>query len=159
MLKIDGVKQTCLIPYADMFNHRSTNQANCFYDYEKNGFVIEAAEDIPIGAEICFNYGAKKTNFDLFMNFGFLNQESDSDMIKLKLEISPDYHAYQTKITELESSLHRQEFTVFADLGRKETADFIAFARFIVLTPEHELNLYRQKIGCLMGLYKAHQWL
>ena len=89
-----------------MFNHRDTNQANCYYDYEKNGFVIEAAEDIEKDDEICFDYGAKKTNFDFFLNFGFLNQESELDMIKLKLSISKEFPMYDTKSVELDPACH-----------------------------------------------------
>ena len=50
-----------MIPFADMFNHSSTDQTSWKYDSERKGFVVKANGNIKKGDQIPFSYG-KFTN-------------------------------------------------------------------------------------------------
>lgn len=45
-ITIKGVKTDGFVPYADMLNHRRPRQTTWYYSDEKEGFVIEACDDI-----------------------------------------------------------------------------------------------------------------
>ena len=70
----NDVEMNCLIPFADMFNHGKPNVTNWFYDGSMKGFVLQALEDIPLGAEICICYDNEKRlkNDRLFQQYGFI---------------------------------------------------------------------------------------
>lgn len=114
-LEIDGEHKTCLIPYADMLNHRSTEQVKWFYDEEQKGFVIKALEDIPKGAEVYDTYG-KGNNMKLFLTCGFMNKETDEDQVQLQLSIDNKAQDYQQKTNELDPQCCMQNFGVEANL-------------------------------------------
>jgi len=49
-ITVNGVKTDGFVPYADMLNHRRPRQTTWYYSDEKEGFVIEACDDIPRGS-------------------------------------------------------------------------------------------------------------
>ena len=71
-ITVDGVKTDGFVPYADMLNHRRPRQTTWYYDQQKQGFVIEACDDIPRGEQVYDSYG-KKCNSRFFLNYGFIN--------------------------------------------------------------------------------------
>jgi protein-histidine N-methyltransferase len=48
-IQIDGVKTDGFVAYADMLNHRRPRQTTWTYTDDRQGFIIEAMEDIPRG--------------------------------------------------------------------------------------------------------------
>ena len=89
-IKVDGVDTGAFVPYADMLNHRWPKQTSWFYDEKRNGFVIEACDDIKRGEQIYDSYG-RKSNAKFFMNYGFVNIPNDHyDEIMIKLRVGPE---------------------------------------------------------------------
>jgi histone-lysine N-methyltransferase SETD3 len=70
-LTISGTKTDAFIPLADMLNHRVPKQTSWKYSPAHNGFIIEALEDIPRGADVYDSYGSK-CNSRFFLNYGFV---------------------------------------------------------------------------------------
>lgn len=87
-----------------MFNHREPAQTDCYFDNEKEGYVAKALEDIPKGAEICTSYGMGKkvSNFDLFMNYGFVYEPNQANEVQLVLNFDGEVHGYKDKLSRLE---------------------------------------------------------
>ena len=48
------------------------------YDDSRNGFVMEASEDIAQGAQVFDSYG-EKCNYQFFLNYGFINLNKDGE--------------------------------------------------------------------------------
>ena len=48
-ITVNNIKTDGFVPYADMLNHKRPRQTTWYYDQEKEGFVIEACDDIPRG--------------------------------------------------------------------------------------------------------------
>jgi len=69
-----------------MFNHDSEDKIQTSWTYDENegGFIIKATEDIEVGDEICINYG-EKTNHDLFLNYGFVMESNEHDVVLFSL--------------------------------------------------------------------------
>ena len=55
-LLINGIKTDILAPFADMLNHKLPKQTSWNYIDEREGFVIESLEDIPLGVEVFDSY-------------------------------------------------------------------------------------------------------
>jgi hypothetical protein len=66
------VEVTCMVPFADMLNHRAPSQTKWYFDEEKRRYVVEAMENIPKGAEITRSYGTPLDNHQSFLVFGFV---------------------------------------------------------------------------------------
>jgi histone-lysine N-methyltransferase SETD3 len=87
-ITIDGIKTDAFVPYADMLNHKRPRETTWFYSDEKEGFVIEACEDLPRGAPIHDSYG-KKCNSRFFLNYGFINANNDANEVAFKIFLDP----------------------------------------------------------------------
>ena len=78
-LSVDGVKTDGFVPFADMLNHKNEGSCQTTWTYsdERQGFIIEAFQDIPKGHEVFNSYGTK-SNSKLFLNYGFVSTNSDA---------------------------------------------------------------------------------
>jgi len=88
-ITIDGIKTDAFVPFADMLNHKRPRETTWFYSDEKEGFIIEACEDLPRGAPIHDSYG-KKCNSRFFLNYGFINANNDANEVAFKIFLDPD---------------------------------------------------------------------
>ena len=79
-ITIEGVKTDAFVPFADMLNHRRPRETTWYYSDEKEGFIIEACENIPRGAPVHDSYG-KKCNSRFFLNYGFINHNNDANEV------------------------------------------------------------------------------
>ena len=73
---VDGVNTAGLVPFAEMLNHKSSQQTGFWYSDEEKAFVFEACEDIKKGSEVSTSYGAKGNN-NLLFNYGFIDHDAD----------------------------------------------------------------------------------
>jgi len=83
-IQIEGIKTDGFVPYADMLNHMRPRQTTWTYTDEREGFIIEALDDIPRGGQCYDSYG-KKCNSRFFLNYGFINLNNDANEFPLKI--------------------------------------------------------------------------
>ncbi len=69
---IDGkkIKDTILVPFADMANHVMQPNTHWYFDEAVNSFIVKAASYINKGDNLFESYG-KKNNYRYFVNYGF----------------------------------------------------------------------------------------
>ena len=67
-LDLPNGEKTCLIPFADMFNHDDQPAARGYYDKDKNGVVVKALRDIQNGTEITIKYAGIVNNLTSFLS-------------------------------------------------------------------------------------------
>jgi histone-lysine N-methyltransferase SETD3 len=101
-MDIGETKTDGFVPYADMLNHRRPRQTSWTYCNKRNGFIIDALEDIPRGSTVMDSYG-KKCNSRFLLNYGFINLGNDANEYPLKLELSQADPAYSAKMSLLNS--------------------------------------------------------
>lgn len=130
-IQINGHKTDAFVAYADMLNHRRPRQTSWTYDDTRQGFIIEALEDIQIGEQIYDSYG-KKCNTRFLLNYGFINLNNDGNEFpfKINLEEASD-PLYKQKNDLLGTALTKRTYKVMADLTDEMTFKFFSWLRFV----------------------------
>ena len=129
-IDIEGTKTDGFVPYADMLNHKRPRQTSWTYTDDREGFIIEALEDIKRGDQIYDSYG-KKCNTRFLLNYGFINLDNDANEYPLNVELDTFDVNHQQKV-EILSGTTKRLFRVQADLEEPIVSRFISFVRFQV---------------------------
>ena len=129
-IEIEGIKTDGFVPYADMLNHKRPRQTSWTYTDDREGFIIEALEDIKRGDQIYDSYG-KKCNTRFLLNYGFINLNNDANEFPLNVELDTFDVNHQQKV-EIVSGTTKRLFRVQADLEEPIVSRFISFVRFQV---------------------------
>ena len=85
-IQVEGVKTDGFVPYADMLNHKRPRQTSWTYTDDRQGFIIEALEDIKRGEQVYDSYG-KKCNTRFLLNYGFINLDNDANEYPLTVKM------------------------------------------------------------------------
>ncbi len=91
-LTLDGVPTRCLVPLADMLNHRRPAQADVSWGYseELQRFTMHAARDIARGEPVCDTYG-EKSNVRYLLGYGFVLEDNlEQETVTLELALPHD---------------------------------------------------------------------
>ena len=97
-LSIDDKEVSCLVPFADMLNHKNPDkistktETSWFFDENNNGFIIKSNRKIKENREIFDSYGFK-SNIRFFVNYGFIvcdNEDDDETFIHIE-ELNEDF--------------------------------------------------------------------
>jgi protein-histidine N-methyltransferase len=78
-LHIKGKDEVFFCPYADMLNHNEPPEAKWSYCKKRDGFFMEAIQNIPFGAPIHDSYGGSKETRDIFMSYAFVPYPNHTD--------------------------------------------------------------------------------
>ena len=146
-LTIDGKQVECLVPFADMLNHKVPDQTYWYFDQDrdggKGGFVLKAIEFIKKGEEVCTSYNMHYNTPEMFLGYGFVQNDPERHMTIVKSIIHPDDPLIEQKNLWLHGDKKSKAmmFKVYKDLNHKETKEFIGFSRFAVLDSEDFENL------------------
>lgn len=87
-IQVNGTKTDGFVPYADMLNHRRPRQTSWTYSDEREGFIIDALEDIKRGEQVYDSYG-KKCNTRFLLNYGFINLNNDANEYPILFKMDP----------------------------------------------------------------------
>jgi histone-lysine N-methyltransferase SETD3 len=136
-MEIDGVKTDGFVPLADMLNHKRPRQTSWSYDQAKDGFIIEANEEIDRGLEVMDSYG-KKCNSRFLLNYGFIVLNNDGNEYPFNIELKPADPHYRLKKNILES-YSESVFRVMATITEEVFLDVVGMLRFIELEEVHLL--------------------
>ena len=79
-LSVGDQEMVCMVPYADMFNHKDELQTTFSYDNWLEGFRVIAKRNIRKGEEVCSRYGQELTNLSSFLGYGFIQMKADSTL-------------------------------------------------------------------------------
>ena len=87
-IDVNCVKTDALVPFADMLNHHRPPQTSWTFDNVKEGFSIQALDDIPRGAAVLDSYG-RKSNSQFLINYGFVDPHSDVEECTVRFHLHP----------------------------------------------------------------------
>jgi histone-lysine N-methyltransferase SETD3 len=81
---IDGipVKDTLLVPFADMANHVIPANTHWFFDKPMNMFIVKAAKYLANGDNLFESYG-QKCNYRYFVNYGFTVEKNPFEEVAI----------------------------------------------------------------------------
>jgi histone-lysine N-methyltransferase SETD3 len=130
-MEIGTTKTDGFVPYADMLNHRRPRQTSWKYCNKKDGFIIEANEDIKRGEEVMDSYG-KKCNSRFLLNYGFIVLNNDANEYPLRLACDLSDPNYSAKVGLLGSS-EPKSIRCMADLTNTNFLEAIGHLRLIEL--------------------------
>ena len=86
-IQVNGVKTDGFVPLADMLNHKRPKQTTWYFCDERQGFIIEASDDIARGDQVYDSYG-RKCNSRFFLNYGFINLNNDANEVPMDVNLN-----------------------------------------------------------------------
>jgi histone-lysine N-methyltransferase SETD3 len=129
-LQVGGLQGRCLVPLADMLNHR--RPPDVLWDTSEDGqfFVMTAQNAVATGMEIHDSYGAKSNDL-LLLHFGFVTENNEQDEVFLSLSIPEgDALAFgKQKLLALPSSTAKRPFKVPLQYENVATQLMFSFLR------------------------------
>jgi len=131
-ITVHGVKTDGFVPYADMLNHKRPRQTTWYYSDEREGFIIEACDDIPRGSQVYDSYG-RKCNSRFFLNYGFINHENDANEVPLVVEMLENDPGLEVKLKLINEQRSRgmMKFRVVDNLYEPVMNEFLSWLRFV----------------------------
>ena len=152
-ITVNGVKTDGFVPYADMLNHKRPRQTTWYYSDERQGFIIEACDDIPRGEQVYDSYG-KKCNSRFFLNYGFINLNNDANEVPLVVYLNKEDPGYDIKLKLINETKNYMKFRVVENLEEKIMMEFISWIRYceyegdlalLYLAKNEAINEYQKK--------------
>jgi histone-lysine N-methyltransferase SETD3 len=128
---VEGVKTDGFVAYADMLNHRRPRQTTWTYTDDRQGFIIEAMEDIKRGEQVYDSYG-KKCNHRFFLNYGFINLNNDANEFPFKIYYEEDDKFVEQKKEMIKDDAEFKKFRVVANFEEKIMHELISWLRFVL---------------------------
>eukprot|EP00826_Nyctotherus_ovalis_P044564 TRINITY_DN4819_c0_g1_i1.p2 TRINITY_DN4819_c0_g1~~TRINITY_DN4819_c0_g1_i1.p2 ORF type:complete len:196 (-),score=52.04 TRINITY_DN4819_c0_g1_i1:424-1011(-) len=137
-IKIDGVEDDSIVPYADMFNYKyMSDMTHWTFSAESNAFVIKSKYPIKAGEEIFVYYG-NKPNSNFFQFYGFVIDNNENDEVCLKAAISP---SDKQKLQTARKETAKRKFKVSAKTKSLQFEQLMSYLRFVVFEgPSEELK-------------------
>jgi len=130
-INVEGVKTDGFVPYADMLNHKRPIQTRWFYTDDRQGFVIEALEDIKRGDQVYDSYG-KKCNTRFLLNYGFINLDNDANEYPFPVRMAEDDKFATQKMELLNGQMVQYKtFRVQVNFEESIMSRFISYMRFV----------------------------
>ena len=113
-----------------MLNHKRPRQTSWSYTDDRQGFIIEALEDIKRGEQVYDSYG-KKCNTRFLLNYGFINLNNDANEYPFTIKMDEDDKFATQKREILGSQLVQRTFRVQANFDEAIMDKFTSFMRFV----------------------------
>ena len=129
-IEVEGVKTDGFVPYADMLNHKRPRQTSWSYTDDRQGFIIEALEDIKRGEQVYDSYG-KKCNTRFLLNYGFINLNNDANEYPFTVKMADDDMFAAQKSEILNTQAVQKTFRVQVNFEERIMSRFISFLRFV----------------------------
>lgn len=108
-MKTDG-----FVAYADMLNHQRPKETQWSYTDDREGFIIEATEDIKRGQQVYDSYG-KKCNTRFLLNYGFINENNDANEFPLVVRLKVEDPLFEQKAIMIKEVNNCRTFRVMTD--------------------------------------------
>ena len=154
-IQVEGTQTDGFVAYADMLNHKRPRQTAWTYTDERQGFIIEALDDIKRGEQVYDSYG-KKCNSRFFLNYGFINLNNDANEFPLKVYYNVDDPMKQVKQDMIKDRSEFKKFRVVENLEDKIMHEFFSWLRFV----EYDENItliYQYQSAAMTAAKRQHR--
>lgn len=150
-IKIDGIEDDSIVPYADMFNYKyMSDMTHWTFSAESSAFVIKSKHAIKAGEEIFVYYG-NKPNSNFFQFYGFVVDNNDNDEVCFKVAVSP---SDRQKLQAAKKEAAKRKFKVSAKTKSLQFEQLMSYLRFVVFEGTAE---ELKSVGCLLIVAKGRQ--
>ena len=148
-ISMNDNKTDVLVPFADLLNHKRPRQTQWYYDDNLESFVIQATENIKIGAEVFDSYG-KKTNARFLLNYGFCLDDNDTSEFLLTVSLDESYPLYELKKNCFQSDYELvRTFNLNNNFYESQIIELLSFLRFILF--DDDINQLYSVINSNIG--------
>jgi histone-lysine N-methyltransferase SETD3 len=106
-------KDSGLVPYADMLNHKLPCETSWMWEKKKNGFIIKTTTPLARGAEVFDSYG-RKCNSRFFVNYGFSIDENTDNEAHFDYKASRNEQIWATYCQPHKYNIHSFEGGIVA---------------------------------------------
>jgi protein-histidine N-methyltransferase len=98
-LLIDNQETECMVPLADMINHREPDHTVWYFDQKKQGFILKAVKPIQGGDEITSSYCTTYNTHEILFGYGFIDESNPQkkDIVCVEVDIDMDDLLYDKK--------------------------------------------------------------
>ncbi len=147
-VKKGGLKGPCLVPLADMLNHR--RPPDVLWETSEDGrfFEMTAQNAVAAGLEVHDSYGAKSNDL-MLLHFGFVTEHNERDEVFLSLGLPEGdaLGAMKQSLLALPSPTAFRPFKVPREVANTSTQLMLSFLRVARATPEEIMILANRLIG------------
>jgi protein-histidine N-methyltransferase len=123
---VDNIKQSAMVPFADMLNHSAS--VNTKWYYKKNAFLLDSTKSIKVGGEITDTYGIK-CNSKYLLYYGFTLHDNTKYRNRVQIKISQQSN--RGVLYKKKNKLIQDAFTcsIDGDFGDGEFSSLMRFLR------------------------------
>ena len=141
-VKKGGLLGACLVPLADMLNHRRPPDVLWETSADGRFFEMTAQNAVAAGSEVHDSYGAKSNDL-LLLHFGFVTEHNEQDEVFLSLGLreGDPLAAMKQSLLALPSATSPRPFKVPRKLDTSATQLMFSFLRIACATPEEIMML------------------
>lgn len=133
-----------------MLNHRIPKQTSWTYSDEREGFIIEAMEDIERGEQVYDSYG-RKCNSRFFLNYGFINMDNDANEVAVAVHFDKDDPSLKQKEEMMMEKAQPKIIRILDNYEENNVLEFFGYLRFISLKDSQKLlvlqNIYESQMS------------
>jgi len=135
---VNNIKQSAMVPFADMLNHSPDVNTKWYYNSKKNAFLLDSTKSIKEGGEITDTYGIK-CNSKYLLYYGFTLHDNSKYRNRVQMKISQQSN--RGVLYKEKSKFIQDAFTCYinGDFGNGEFSSLMRFLRISNSNTE-ELN-------------------
>ena len=162
---INGKRNTIIVPFADLLNHKRPQETYWNYDNKASSFFIEGTANIKEGHEVFDSYG-QKTNSVFLLNYGFTDKNNKYIKFRIDLELNKTYPFLDEKMIFLKWKSLNKSFEIELQFPNDNSKAFFSFLRLMLynqtnfrsinntkpISIENEIDLFN-KIKEIMSNY------
>ena len=137
---INKTRNTIVVPFADLLNHKRPAQTYWNFNQERNSFFIRSVKNFQKGEEVFDSYGPKP-NKQLLLNYGFTIINNIDNYVEINLLLNKNYPYIKEKMALKNIKNNNKHFWLGLDIFNIKTKDFFSFMRFILYKESNYSNI------------------
>ncbi|KAL3675058.1 hypothetical protein R1sor_025006 [Riccia sorocarpa] len=120
-----------LVPYGDCLNHKAECEASLDFSTEEEAVVLRVDRDYRVGEQVFVSYGADRSNSDLLISYGFVDQSNPNDYLSIEVELLPTDRlmGFKQQILEQAGFDSPQTFPLFKDRFPTQLLTYMRLSR------------------------------
>ena len=143
-VKINGIRDTIIAPFADLLNHKNYAHTYWNYDDKSTSFFIKGISNIQKGSEVFDSYGFKSNKMFL-LYYGFTVSNNSYNKFRIDLILNDTYPYIEEKMAILGSKNRHKSYFIDINHANNENNNFFSLLRFILYNKTDFKNITTSK--------------
>ena len=139
-VNIKGKRNTIIVPFADLLNHKRPQETYWNFDDKTNSFFIEGTTNIQEGHEVFDSYGIK-TNAMFLLHYGFTDKSNKYNKFRIDLDLNKTYPFLEEKMAFLKQKSLNKSFEIELEFPNDNMKAFFSFLRIMLYNQTNFRNI------------------